>query len=215
MAINGLQIPQIGTITPDITPTLANLVNTINQGQQRQTLADLGLGLANGTIDYRQAAGRLAGTGNLSGALSLLQLDEARKQRQAQQSAAQEAQRYLGSLGGPMGSGAPQGNAGPLVPNDSNAIPGTVGMNQRLADLSQDFIQDNPNTYLSSGVRSTADQARLYADRGNNPNPVAPPGTSRHERGLAVDIGGMTPEQRAMLPQYGLAQPVANDPPHV
>ena len=47
MAINGLQIPQIGAITPDITPTLANLVNTINQGQQRQTLADLGLGLAN------------------------------------------------------------------------------------------------------------------------------------------------------------------------
>ena len=39
MAINGLQIPQIGTITPDITPTLANLVNTINQGQKQQQIA--------------------------------------------------------------------------------------------------------------------------------------------------------------------------------
>jgi hypothetical protein len=68
---------------------------------------------------------------------------------------------------------------------------------------------------MSSGVRSTADQARLYADRANNPNPVAPPGTSLHERGLAADIGGMTPDQRAMLPQYGLSQPVANDPVHV
>src|SRR3569833_2660587 len=102
-----------------------------------------------------------------------------------------------------------------LVPNDSNAIPGTVSMDQRLADQTQDFIQDNPGTYLSSGVRTTGDQARLYADRANNPNPVAPPGTSLHERGMAADIGGMTPAQRAMLPQYGLSQPVANDPPHV
>ena len=78
-----------------------------------------------------------------------------------------------------------------VVPNDSNAIPGTVGMNQTLADRTQDFIQDNPGTSMTSGVRSTADQARLYADRANNPNPVAAPGTSLHEKGLAVDIGGV------------------------
>lgn len=106
-------------------------------------------------------------------------------------------------------------DTGPVVPNDSNAMPGTVGMNLALADRSQDFIQDNPGTAMSSGVRSTADQQRLYDNRANNPNPVARPGTSNHERGLAIDIGGMTPDQRAMLPQYGLAQPVANDPPHV
>lgn len=115
----------------------------------------------------------------------------------------------------PATSIPPMGRAGPTVPNDANAIPGTVGMNQRLADASQDFIQDNPGTSMSSGVRSTADQARLYAARGSNPNPVAFPGTSQHERGMAVDIGGMTPEQRAQLPQYGLAQPIANDPVHV
>ncbi|WP_158226448.1 M15 family metallopeptidase [Bradyrhizobium sp. UFLA03-84] len=107
------------------------------------------------------------------------------------------------------------GSPGPTVPNDANAIPGTAGMDQRLADRTQDFIQDNPGTSLSSGVRSRDDQAALYADRANNPNPVAPPGTSLHERGMAADIGGMTPQQRAMLPQYGLAQPVANDPVHV
>jgi hypothetical protein len=54
VAINPLQIPQVGTITPDITPTLANLVNTINQGQQRQemqrTLSQLAPG-PNGQID--------------------------------------------------------------------------------------------------------------------------------------------------------------------
>lgn len=118
----------------------------------------------------------------------------------------------------PMGSTSipvSEADTGPVVPNDANAMPKTAGMNLALADRSQDFIQDNPNTYLSSGVRSTADQQRLYDNRANNPNPVARPGTSNHERGMAIDIGGMTPDQRAMLPQYGLAQPVANDPPHV
>lgn len=114
----------------------------------------------------------------------------------------------------PMGA-LPSMPAAGVVPNDGNAAPGTVGMNQRLADLSYDFIDDNPGTRISSGVRSTADQARLYADRGNNPNPVAFPGASKHERGMAVDIGGMTPDQRAALPSFGLAQPVRNDPPHV
>lgn len=115
----------------------------------------------------------------------------------------------------PMGNTSIPVAAAGTVPNDANAVPGTVGMNQRLADLSYDFIDDNPGTSLSSGVRSTADQARLYADRANNPNPVAPPGTSKHERGQAIDIGGMSPVARALLPQYGLAQPVPNDPPHV
>lgn len=114
----------------------------------------------------------------------------------------------------PMGNLPAMPQAG-IVQNDGNAAPGTVGMNQRLADLAYDFIDDNPGTSLSSGHRSTERQAQLYADRANNPNPVAPPGTSKHERGMAVDIGGMNSATRAMLPQYGLAQPVPNDPPHV
>jgi hypothetical protein len=116
----------------------------------------------------------------------------------------------------PMGGlpAMPAQGAG-IVQDDGNAAPGTVGMNQRLADQAYDFIDDNPGTSVSSGMRSTADQARLYAARDSNPNPVAPPGTSRHEVGSAVDIAGMTPASRAMLPQYGLGQPVANDPPHV
>jgi peptidoglycan L-alanyl-D-glutamate endopeptidase CwlK len=41
---------------------------------------------------------------------------------------------------------------------------------------------------VSSGLRSYAQQAALYANRASNPNPVAAPGTSKHERGLAVDL---------------------------
>lgn len=149
--------------------------------------------------------------------------DQASKQNGAESAAIIQA--MLGGAGGttpvvapvaaPMGNTSIPVAAAGTVPNDANAVPGTVGMNQRLADLSYDFIDDNPGTSLSSGVRSTADQARLYADRGNNPNPVAPPGTSKHERGQAIDIGGMSPVARTLLPQYGLAQPVPNDPPHV
>lgn len=42
---------------------------------------------------------------------------------------------------------------------------------------------------FTSTCRNRAEQARLYADRANNPFPVAPPGHSMHERGLAVDMG--------------------------
>ena len=39
-----------------------------------------------------------------------------------------------------------------------------------------------------SGFRSYASQAALYANRASNSNPVAVPGTSKHEKGHAVDV---------------------------
>lgn len=209
MAINQLGIPSYGQPL-DITPQLSQLAASINQGQKQQTLADLGRSLANGTIDYKQAAAKVASLGDLAGTLSLLKLGQS-------QDASKAFNSSLSSMygGASQPASVAQASSGPTVPNDSNAIPGTVGMNQTLADRSQDFIQDNPGTAMTSGVRTPQQQAALYADRANNPNPVAAPGTSLHEKGMAVDIGGMTPDQRAQLPQYGLSQPVANDPVHV
>jgi hypothetical protein len=78
MAIYPLQLPSSQAITPDITPSLHGLVNVINQGQQqafqRQTLADIGKGIASGNLTYDQAAGRLLAAGDRQGALSLAQL---------------------------------------------------------------------------------------------------------------------------------------------
>lgn len=212
MAVNPLSIP--GYAAPlDITGQLSDLTKTINNGQKMQSLAELGRGLADGTLDYKQAAAKTAALGDLGTTMSLLKLGQ-------EQEASKTFGNSLSSLygGQQASSGAPQPArmaVGPTVPNDSNALPGQVGMDARLADRSQDFIQDFPNTSLSSGFRTNADQQRLYADRANNSNPVAAPGTSNHERGMAVDIAGMTPEQRAMLPKYGLSQPVPGDPPHV
>jgi peptidoglycan LD-endopeptidase CwlK len=39
-----------------------------------------------------------------------------------------------------------------------------------------------------SGLRTYEQQAALYRNRANNRNPVAAPGTSKHEQGLAVDL---------------------------
>lgn len=58
-----------------------------------------------------------------------------------------------------------------------------------------------------SGRRSYAQQAALYANRASNSNPVAAPGTSLHEKGLAVDLSwsGVTQSYVGQLGEsYGL-----------
>jgi hypothetical protein len=57
-----------------------------------------------------------------------------------------------------------------------------------------------------SGLRSTAKQAALYANRGNSSLPVAKPGTSKHERGEAVDVaivGKASPKLWAVVGEEG------------
>jgi len=65
---------------------------------------------------------------------------------------------------------------------------------------------------VNSAYRTIAQQMILYNDRFNNPNPVAPPGRSNHQTGLAIDIEdprGWEP----YLMKYGW-NPLAGDPPH-
>ena len=47
-----------------------------------------------------------------------------------------------------------------------------------------------PRLFITSVRRSRTEQLRLWYNRGNNPYPVAPPGTSKHEYGLAWDMVG-------------------------
>ncbi len=69
---------------------------------------------------------------------------------------------------------------------------------------------------IVSGWRSRADQERLWANRHANPYPVAPPGTSLHERGLAVDVPlGLTSSLAQVGSGVGLCQPLpVTDPVH-
>jgi hypothetical protein len=57
-----------------------------------------------------------------------------------------------------------------------------------------------PGTFTVTSVfRSISDQAQLYARRARNPYPVAPPGKSKHNYGLAWDMTG----DRAALKHAG------------
>lgn len=69
---------------------------------------------------------------------------------------------------------------------------------------------------IVSGFRSRADQERLWAGRGANPYPVAPPGTSLHERGLAIDVPAAFADRLAVVAEAaGLCRPLpATDPVH-
>ncbi|WID98418.1 hypothetical protein QO058_09355 [Bosea vestrisii] len=90
------------------------------EDEQRATMKEIGQGLASGTLDYNQAAGRIASLGSLGGVVEFLKLGEAAKQRQA----GADASRALGdALGGGLGSlGYPMGASAPSQGQDS-ALP--------------------------------------------------------------------------------------------
>lgn len=69
---------------------------------------------------------------------------------------------------------------------------------------------------ITSGWRSPAEQAALWAARASNPFLVAPPGASMHERGLAVDVPvSFVPRLLTVADAVGLCHPFPlADPVH-
>lgn len=69
---------------------------------------------------------------------------------------------------------------------------------------------------IVSGRRSRAEQQMLWDNRHQNPYPVAYPGTSRHELGLAIDVPSwFVPILARRGPFTGLCQPLPGvDPVH-
>ncbi|HVM07664.1 MAG TPA: M15 family metallopeptidase [Acidimicrobiales bacterium] len=69
---------------------------------------------------------------------------------------------------------------------------------------------------ITSGYRSASEQARLWNRRATNPYPVAAPGSSKHELGLAIDVPASFAETLAKVGRAaGLCRPFpAADPVH-
>ena len=67
-----------------------------------------------------------------------------------------------------------------------------------------------------SGYRSRAEQEALWQARHLNPYPVAQPGTSLHEAGLAIDVpASFLPTMLMVAVEAGLCQPLPQtDPIH-
>lgn len=78
---------------------------------------------------------------------------------------------------------------------------GPQSLNARLKPFAVALLQValllEPRAYFASGKRSAATQRKLYLDwiSGRSRYPAAAPGTSKHERGLAFDLGGLSPSQ--------------------
>jgi predicted chitinase/uncharacterized protein (DUF305 family) len=106
----------------------------------------------------------------------------------------------------------------------NKALMGNIGA------MAREYNQRTKKTItMTSGYRSTAQQAALYAaelkkdggDAVKAGKNVAPPGRSFHEKGLAVDLNksdvGPVNEaaQMGLLAKYGLYRPLSNEPWHV
>jgi D-alanyl-D-alanine carboxypeptidase len=85
-----------------------------------------------------------------------------------------------------------------------------------LAALARaDRLLGRPVTVVS-GMRTRSQQEALWGRRATNPYPVARPGTSDHERGLAIDVprAGVV-DLRRVARAAGLCQPLpTTDPIH-
>ena len=121
------------------------------------------------------------------------------------------------------GKAMPQTAAAPISGKKSYTGKSLDGVNGALVSAFEqaaaEYKQKTGKTVsVTSGLRSYEDQLRLWNNRGNNPNPVAKPGTSLHERGLAIDVSKSDAEamdSMGILGKYGLNRPVRGDPVHI
>ena len=132
--------------------------------------------------------------------------------------------RYLGD---PMGSvsvavGAPSiyDNAKPIAMPKIDLAGLSPDLKERVDAASAAWLANkelNPKGEafpISSAFRDTAKQSQLYANRDQNPNLVAPPGYSKHEKGMGIDILPHVPD--SFLGTFGLHRPYGSkDPVHV
>ena len=107
---------------------------------------------------------------------------------------------------------APAGSY-PHLDGDLDASPEILGRLEALA------ARRGTKFHVTSGLRTLAEQQRLWDNRGSNPFPVARPGTSRHQSGRACDvtIGGRPIQSvipAAELRAAGL-NPLSGDAVHV
>jgi hypothetical protein len=138
-----------------------------------------------------------------------------------------EVDPYAKYLGGPTSSvsvavGAPSiyDNAKPISMPKVDLAGLNADLKERIDMANRDWMANkelNPKgdpLPITSGFRETPKQADLYAKKGANPNLVAPPGYSTHEKGYGVDILPNVPD--TFLATYGLYRPHGKkDPVHV
>jgi hypothetical protein len=130
---------------------------------------------------------------------------------------------FAAQLQGAMAGGAPAASAATPTranPGDYPHLRGDLDADPRVLRALETLAARRGETCnVTSGLRTHAEQTRLWNNRHSNPYPVARPGHSRHESGLAADvtIGGraiQTVVSDAELRSVGL-RPLHGDAVHV
>jgi len=110
-----------------------------------------------------------------------------------------------GRIGGTLIGGI--GGGYPMVTGDTDFSP---ALGNALSNMAK---QTGQAIYVQSGGRTYAEQAYLYATKG--PGIAAPPGSSKHETGMAADITPGREVFGAAAGQHGLAFTVPHESWHI
>lgn len=108
------------------------------------------------------------------------------------------------------------------LPTTGGGLPrgkGIAGLRDPVASVAAEMLRRAGGAiWIVSGWRSTAQQARLYQRwlaRVPGQARAAPPGRSKHERGLAVDWGGIRSIYQSLARSLGAHFPVSGEPWHM
>ena len=127
---------------------------------------------------------------------------------------AQPTTSFQATLADAIGS-APKAAAAtyPHLTGDLDAEPELLARLERLA------AARGETWTVTSGLRTIAEQQRLWDNRASNPFPVARPGTSRHHHGEAADVTIRGRPIQDVVPRHELIRaglsPLAGDAVHV
>lgn len=107
-----------------------------------------------------------------------------------------------------------------LVGRAAKSTADVVDLQSTFASRLEAWMQSLPEAEqatirISSGFRSAATQAELFARSDQTGRMVARPGSSAHGFGIAADIRGMSEAAAATLPEFGLHRPMPWEPWHV
>ena len=93
------------------------------------------------------------------------------------------------AMGTPAAAAAPQPASGTVAAGKYPNLKGDLDANPEVLSRLQALAAKRGETFMvTSGLRTIADQQRLWDNRASNPYPVARPGQSNHHSGNAADV---------------------------
>lgn len=170
MPVSPLQLPGYAAPAPiDWTP-LSQLGKVIDQNRTKAEYGRIGQGIADGTIDYRQAAGSLASLGNPDGMLKFLALAEAKDKLGREQEASNNFAAQIGGIFGAPNAASTAPRTAPVLPPTDSIKPSAPPPVTSPQPLTRAPVQPSSTVWGDS----EAEAAGLYSPSAGAPNAQQP-----------------------------------------